>query len=116
MQYWAVYLERCERLLRMAHSPSTSVLIDDAVQNDFHNISQTDELFLFCIYFAAITTLTSEEVSHQFGTDRSSLLVRYEFAIKQALIRARFLQTQDFRVLQALVLFLVSYTTSSKLF
>ncbi|KAI9737258.1 MAG: hypothetical protein M1818_005791 [Claussenomyces sp. TS43310] len=106
LQYWAIYNDNCEGLLRLAHVPSMRPIIDDAIANDFHNLNQVDELLMFSIYFAAITSLTEEEVQLQFQTGRSTLLMRFEFAIKHALVRARFMQTQDLKVLQALVIFL----------
>jgi hypothetical protein len=82
-------------------------MIQNAVRNNFHNLDKSDELLMFCFYFAAITGLTEDEVMRQFGQGRTSLLERHELAIKHGLLRARFLQTQDLKALQALVLYLV---------
>jgi hypothetical protein len=82
-------------------------MIQNAVRNNFHNLDKSDELLMFCFYFAAITSLTEDEVMRQFGQERASLLERHELAIKHGLSRARFWQTQDLKALQALVLYLV---------
>jgi len=107
LHYWQVYLDNCEGLLKLLHNPTVSVFVQNAVRNDFHGIDQSDELLMFCFYFAAITSLTDDEVMRQFGQEKSSLLKKHELAIKHGLTRARFLQTQDLKVLQALVLYLV---------
>jgi len=76
-------------------------MIQNAVRNDFHNLDKSDELLMFCFYFAALTSLTEDEVMHQFGQEKASLLERHGLAIKHSLTRARFLQIQDLKVLQA---------------
>jgi len=107
LHYWQVYLDNCEGLLKLIHTPTVNAIIQNVVRNDFHSLEKSDELLMFCFYFAAITSLTEDEVLRQFGQERTSLLERHELAIKHGLTRARFLQTQDLKVLQALVLYLV---------
>lgn len=107
LHYWQVYLDNCEGLLKLIHTPTVNLVIQNTVRNDLHNLDKSDELLMFCFYFAAITSLTEDEVMRQFGQKRTSLLERHELAIKHGLTRARFLQTQDLKVLQALVLYLV---------
>jgi hypothetical protein len=114
LHYWQVYLDNCECLLKLIHTPTFSLIIQNTVRNDFHDLDKSDELLMFCFYFAAITSLTEDEVLHQFGQKKASLLERYELAIKHGLTRARFLQTQDLNVLQALVLYLVSHSSLEK--
>jgi hypothetical protein len=110
LHYWQVYLDNCECLLKLMHTPTVNLIIQNAVRNDFHGLGKSDELLIFCFYFAAITSLTDEEVMRQFGQERSPLLEKHELAIKHGLSRAKFLQTQDLKVLQALVLYLVRVT------
>jgi hypothetical protein len=82
-------------------------MIQNAVRNNFHNLDKSDEILMFCFYLAAITSLTEDEVMSQFEQERAFLLERHELAIRHGLSRARFLQTQDLKALQALVLYLV---------
>jgi hypothetical protein len=42
-----------------------------------------------------------------FGHDKQFLILRYETAVHKALVNAGFLNSQDFTVLQAFVLYLV---------
>jgi hypothetical protein len=100
-QHWFVYLENCECLLRLIHAPSFTPVIQNAVRSQFRDINKSDELLMFCFYFASLTSLTDEEVDQQFSEDRGALLAKYELAIKHGLTRARFLHTQDLKVLQA---------------
>jgi hypothetical protein len=107
LYYWQVYLDNCECLLKLIHTPTVNLIIQNTVRNDFHDLDKSDELLMFCFYFAAITSLTEDEVMRQFGQEKASLLERHELSIKHGLTRSRFLQTQDLKVLQALVLYLV---------
>lgn len=107
LHYWQVYLDNCECLLKLVHTPTMNRTIQNAVRNDFHDLDKSDELLMFSFYFAAITSLSEDEVQHQLGQEKSTLMDRYELAIKHGLTRARFLKTQDLKVLQALVLYLV---------
>ena len=67
---------------------------------------------MFAVYFAAVTTLTEEQCRTHLGGDQRSVADRYRFGAEQALARAGFLTTQKFAVLQALVIFLVSFIYS----
>ena len=105
--YWHVYLENCECLLRLMHTPSFTPIIENAVRNGFQGLHKSDELLMFAFYFAAVTSLTDKDTIHHFREERGALLPKYELAIKHGLTRARLLHTQDLKVLQALVLYLV---------
>lgn len=107
-----MYLENCECLLRLIHTPSFTPIIENAVQNNFQDLHKSDELLMFAFYFAAVTSLTDEDAVREFGEEKGALLPKYELAIKHGLTRARLLHTQDLKVLQALVLYLVCFSTS----
>jgi hypothetical protein len=104
--YWQLYMENCECLLRILHAPTTSRIVEDA-QRDRNGLSKSNELLMFSLYFATITSLSPEEVLMHFGHDKQFLILRYETAVHKALVNAGFLNSQDFTVLQAFVLYLV---------
>lgn len=90
----------------MIHTPTTRDTITNFL--DTGTIEEDDELQLFCFYFAALTSLSDDGVQLAFGQARRTLLARYDLAIKHALTRSQFLNTQELKVLQALVLYLVN--------
>ncbi len=110
--YWKIYLENCEVLLRVLHTPAAKLIVNEA-QKDASNLSRSNELLMFAIYFAAITSMTPEEVYTSFGGDRAVLLSRYEMAVQRALVNAGFLNSQDSKILQGFVLYLVSLLGSN---
>jgi hypothetical protein len=63
---------------------------------------------MFAIYSTAIMSLKNDECRQSFNESRSVLLSRYISATKIALSRAKFMETNNFVVLQALVLHLLS--------
>jgi hypothetical protein len=83
--YWQICLENCECLLKLIHTPTVNLMVQNAVNNDFHNLNKSDELLMFCFYFAATTSLTEDETMHQFGQEKASLLESHELAIKHGL-------------------------------
>ncbi len=105
--YWRLYLENCEVLFHIFHAPTTSKIVDQA-QADINGLNRSNELIMFAIYFATITTMSEEEVLTILGGDKALLHAQYQIAVQKALVNAGFLNTQDLAVLQALVLYLVS--------
>lgn len=105
--YWKFYLENCEALIRIFHSPTTRKIVDQA-QADTNGLSRSNELVMFAIYFATITAMREEEVLTILGGEKEVLLAQYQMAVQKAMVNAGFLNTQDLAVLQAFVLYLVS--------
>ena len=79
--------------------------------SDLDNVSKALEALMFAIYAVAVSSMTEEECQRTIGEAKLTLLDRYTFATHQALLRAKFLKTSDIVVLQAFVLFLVSYAS-----
>jgi hypothetical protein len=107
-RYYALYQENCESIIRMFHRPTTDAMVQEALSTNLGSLNRVDELIMFCFYFAALTSLSDEDALQEFGHGRDELLTRYEIGIKQALTRAQFMHTQDLKVLQAFVVYLVS--------
>jgi hypothetical protein len=105
--YWQVYVDNCEVILRMMHEPTVAVVVEDAIRTNLESLSRSEELLMFAIYFAAVSSLPAKRCQEEFGDEQEVLLARYQLAIKHGLNRSRFLYTQDLKVLQAFVLYLV---------
>jgi len=82
-------------------------MISNAVA-DADGPNPSTEALLFSIYLCAVLTLSDEACLSQLGEPRDHLFRRFSHATKQALRKAKFLQSADIVVLQALTLYLVS--------
>lgn len=65
---------------------------------------------MFAIYACSITSMTDHDCQSQLCETKSALLARYRFATKQALINVGFMRSSDLTVVEAFVLYIVSYS------
>lgn len=105
-QLWQIYISNVNPLLKITHTPTVQALIISASANPA-KIPKDLEALMFAIYFAAITSLTEDEVHSTFGDDKAILLGRFHNATQQALVNAGFMRSNELMVLQALFLYLV---------
>lgn len=103
---WEVFQENVDPLVKILHIPTMNKIIKD-MRADMDNMSTATEALMFSIYYAAITSMDSDEVQATFHEEKLILIRRYRFAVEQALAKAQFLTSPDLVVLQALVLFIV---------
>ncbi|CAE7030569.1 hypothetical protein PTNB73_05436 [Pyrenophora teres f. teres] len=105
-EFWQVYKENVEALVKVLHIPTHEPIILDA----FTHLDKVDrglETLLFAIYYGAATSSTPEHCLAKWGEDRGVLLNRYRFGLEQALARANFLHCDEVIILQAFVVFMV---------
>ncbi|KAK3696327.1 hypothetical protein LTR37_018063, partial [Vermiconidia calcicola] len=107
MMMWKTHVENVEPICRILHIPSTSVMVHISSQQP-KSASKADECLLFAIYHFAIYSMAEDECAENFEQSRSTLLQRYHFAARQALVNAGFLRTTEMSIIQALVLFLLA--------
>lgn len=105
-QLWQIYINNVNPLLKVTHTPTLQAQIITASANPA-KIPKPLESLIFAIYFAAITSLTEDEVQSTFGEDKAILLGKYHNATQQALINAGFMRSSELVVLQAFFLYLV---------
>lgn len=105
-QFWEAYKDSVEPLVKVLHVPTFEPTFREALQHP-EKVSKGLESLLFAIYYGAVTSTTAEECLQQWGEDRSTLLLRYRFALEQALARANFLFCDEVVVLQSFVVFLI---------
>ncbi|KAH6639679.1 fungal-specific transcription factor domain-containing protein [Boeremia exigua] len=106
LQFWAAYKENVEPLIKVLHLPTFEITLKDSLERP-EKTSKGTEALLFAIYYGAVTSTTAEECMQRWGEDRSSLLLKYRFALEQALARANFLYCDETVILQAFVIFLI---------
>lgn len=103
--YWEVYKDRVDPLVKVLHLPTLEPTVLSAASH-LSNLSKAFEVLMFAIYYAAVTSLPSADCGRRFGEEKPVLLARYRFAVEQALARASFLTTEEAVVLQGFVVFL----------
>ncbi|KAJ5095667.1 fungal-specific transcription factor domain-containing protein [Penicillium alfredii] len=103
---WTAYEENVAPMAMLFHKPTLRKLICKASTNAGH-LDKKSEALVFAVYLAAVTSMKPQQCQDHFGEDHSTIVQRFRFATQQALTRAGFLQTRDFTVLQAAVLFLI---------
>lgn len=106
---WQIYLDNVDPLLKVTHTPTLQARIFDAL-SDLARISPELEALLFSLYSVAIMSLDDERSS--FGSPRKELLQGYQFGCQQALLNCDVLRTGDRECLTALLLYLVSPSSS----
>lgn len=107
--YWEIYRDNVDPLCKVMHVPTMTPRIFKAMKSLelSEHIPRGVEVLLFSIYYAAVTSLWPEECKERFGEDKQKLLQKYRFGVEQGLARANFLQTDEWIVLQAFVVFLI---------
>ncbi len=103
--YWQIFKENVDPLIKIFHGPSTERFLI-AASEDLSKISKPNEVMMFSIYFAVITSMSDMDCSNFLGVDKHSTMKNYRFAFEQAMARAGFLSTQELVILQAFTLFL----------
>jgi hypothetical protein len=106
LQFWAMYKENVDPLVKVLHVPTFEPVFFDAVSH-LNKVPKGLECLLFAIYYGAVTSTTPEECLERWGEDRTCLLGKYRFALEQALARANFLYCDEIVILQAFVVFLI---------
>ncbi|KAH9860864.1 hypothetical protein IAQ61_010598 [Plenodomus lingam] len=105
-QFWEVFKENVDPLVKILHIPTFEPVFDQAA-SQLNKISKTLEPIIFVTYYGAVTSSTPEECRNKWGEERSAMLSRYQFAVEQSLARANFLCCEQIVVLQAFLLFLM---------
>ena len=90
----------------LIHAPTMGKTMKE-VETNIEHLSPSTEALLFSIYFATITSMSTDEVRTTFKVERDDLIKQYRFGCEQALARASFLNTSEIVTVQAFVLFLV---------
>jgi hypothetical protein len=106
-QLWDDFVENVDPLTKLVHVPTLRPAFQKAT-NSIKTIPRGFEALMFAIFAAAVMSLKDDVCQQRFKETRRSMLSRYACATEAALSRARFMATNHFVVLQALVLHLYS--------
>ncbi|KKZ64785.1 hypothetical protein EMCG_09326 [[Emmonsia] crescens] len=104
---WQIFLDNVDPLVKIFHTSTVQQEILDGA-GDLCNVSKPTEALLFAIYTCSVTSMTDNDCQSQLCEAKSTLLARYRFATKQALINVGFMRSLDLAVVGAFVLYLIS--------
>ncbi|VUC23043.1 unnamed protein product [Clonostachys rosea] len=104
---WNIFLERVNPLTKLIHVPSMQQFVVEA-SGRHCSIPMNSQALLFSIYLISTVTLTESEALEMLHMSRDEALHKFTLGTKAALYRAKFLESFDTTILQALVLFLES--------
>ncbi|KAH8880811.1 hypothetical protein GQ53DRAFT_813046 [Thozetella sp. PMI_491] len=100
-----VYVQNVDALSKIIHIPSAQVTIYAAI-DDPENAAPDVRSLMFAIYFAAITTLTPEEVMNILEQEKVASLDQFRNGLEISLAAADILDRPSVMSLQALALYL----------
>lgn len=110
-RYWQLYVENIDPVVKILHVPSFEKKFRDA-NKDLQRLEAGTEALMFSIYYSVIASLSVDTVQAEFKESKDNLLKKYQFAIKQALSKAKFMKSKELAPLQALTQYLVSHLSS----
>ncbi|KAJ5718377.1 C6 transcription factor [Penicillium malachiteum] len=106
-QLWQIYLNNVDALIKILHVPSIQPVIFAAINKPKDTVADLNAL-IFAIFFAAVTTLSSEETQMVLGSSRHAAVEAYRRGLEVSLHRASFLDSPTLHSIQAMVIYLVS--------
>ncbi|GAM35405.1 nucleoside-diphosphate-sugar epimerase family protein [Talaromyces pinophilus] len=106
-ELWDVYQVNVAPMLAFMHKPSIYSLVRELGANPELQLEAVHEALILAICFAAVVSMTPQKCFSVLGEDHDTCINGYMNSVRQALGKANLIGTQDARVLQASVLFLL---------
>ncbi|RAK99089.1 Zn(II)2Cys6 transcription factor [Aspergillus ibericus CBS 121593] len=103
---WSIWMDNVAPLIPIVHKASAQQLFSTAAR-DASSLDKNYEALFLAMCLVSIVSLSPEQCSLRLGEERDAAVKRYRFAVEQALAKADLLNTQNFTLLQALVIFLL---------
>ncbi|CRG87218.1 putative LRR receptor-like serine/threonine-protein kinase At1g51860 [Talaromyces islandicus] len=114
-KFWQFFLDYINPLIKVIHAPTMQREILKAMDN-LQEVDKSLEVLLFSIYTIVVASISAADCLSMFACERAPLLAQFRNATQQALIDADFLRTAEFKVLQALLLFMLCDPNSEESF
>lgn len=105
---WQTYLDNINPLVKVFHAPTVQQLVLSA-SSDVGMTSHSMDALLFAIYCITVESLDDGKCLAMLGQSKATALQRFRHGAQRALINANLLRTCDMMVLQAFVLFIMSF-------
>ncbi|KAH2934093.1 hypothetical protein KXW73_004022 [Aspergillus fumigatus] len=104
---WHVYRENVAPMIAILHTPSIEAMLREGYANKDSILQPEQEALILAICFAAVVSMTPQQSLSILGGGHDAYIHKYRVAVERALAGANLISTQDMRVLQAAVLFLL---------
>ncbi|PKX93523.1 Zn(II)2Cys6 transcription factor [Aspergillus novofumigatus IBT 16806] len=101
---WQTFVENVDPFIRVLHVPTICKMIPDS-RGNFDVLPSSMEPLMFSIAFAAVKSLSSEEVQIHFRSNKKDLVSRFRLGTENCLSRADFINTKELSVVQALLVY-----------
>lgn len=112
---WRVFQDNVAPLIVILHKPSIEAILDDYCANPNSTLQPEQQALILAICFAAVVSMTQQQRSSILSDGHDACIHQYRVAVEHALAGANLVSTQDMRVLQAAVLFLLCLRQCSDL-
>lgn len=106
-ELWAVYQVNVAPMIAFLHKPSIDSLVRKRCANPISQLESAQEALMLAMCFATVVSMTPQKCFTVLGENHDSCINEYIIAFRQALGKVNLIGTQDIRVLQASVLFLL---------
>jgi hypothetical protein len=110
IRLWHIYLERVNPLLKITHIPTLQPHVMEAA-GSIQKVHLKYQALLFAIYIMSAVSLSHAEVHHMIGMPREEAIRRFTRGLKMVLVQLDFVKNCDMVLLQALVLYTVSWSS-----
>lgn len=122
LRLWGIYVRNVDPLMKILHRPTLNDEIQKyvySIQSIFitaaeYQLPAPKTALLFCIYFAAVSTLSQEQAQSQFGERKEVLVSRYRINAERALAGADYLNSNDLTTLQAATIYVTMLRCESR--
>ncbi|KAE8449463.1 hypothetical protein EG329_008071 [Mollisiaceae sp. DMI_Dod_QoI] len=101
-----VFSDNVNSIVRIVHVPTIAKMVRDLRGNRLTSLTPANEVLMFSIYYAAITSMEEDDIMTNFGFTKSELNLKYRLGLEQALAKADFLNVPDLVLVQAFAIFL----------
>lgn len=96
-----VYFRNVDPILKILHRPTVLKMVSDGTAN----LNQEQEALQVSLYFAAVTSMGSEECTMHLGQDQKTLFKHYQLEVERALATADYLNNSELECLQAFLIY-----------
>lgn len=109
LRLWTLYLRNVDPLLKFLHRPTLGDEIESFAEGSLRTpLAASKNALLFCIYFAAVSTLTEEDCLNEFGESKSHLACQYRMNAERALAAADYLSNTTLVDVQAVAIYVTT--------
>ncbi|KAH6691970.1 hypothetical protein VD0002_g3040 [Verticillium dahliae] len=101
-----VFSENVNFCIQIVHMPVLRDMIREMRGKSSGGIPPANEALAFAVYYAAVTSMSEEDVASSFGATKAELNYKFRLGLEHALAHADFIRLPTVTLIQAFVIFL----------